>query len=209
MPTLALADALPDFGATRTAQPDAGKQRSATAPTVTSQSRQDREAEKTAEAVAKAEAELAERLQQEYEEKLAAERERHKQEVEELQQQLGKQMGETIAERFSAMEQHTVDVTSSLVARILGVALTEELQSRAMERLSEIITSALNDREAVRISVHGTAFLCEQLRGILGERATQVNFVEAPGLDLSVQVDESILETRLAEWSEALSEVLS
>ncbi|WP_274425769.1 hypothetical protein [Chelativorans sp. YIM 93263] len=212
MPTLALADALPDFGVAKApaARPNAGMSPSATSPATAPQSRSDeREARKAADAVAKAEAEVAERLQHEYEEKLSAERQRHKQEIEELQEQLGKNAAETIAARFAGMERQTIDLTSALVARILGVTLSEELQNRAVEHLSRIIAETLTDREAVRISVYGTGFLCEQLRTMLGERSAQVDFVETPGLDLSIHIDESILETRLTEWSEALSEVLS
>lgn len=210
MPTLALADALPDFGDTQApAIRHNAEKSSATAPATALQSRSDeREASKTADAIAKAEAAVAERLQQEYEEKLSAERQRHKQEVDELQQQLGEKAAETIAARFAGMERQTIEVTSALVARILGVTLSEELQNSAVEHLSQIITDALKDREAVRISVHGTGFFCEQLRTMLGERSAQVDFIEAPGLDLSIHIDESILETRLTEWSEALSEAL-
>jgi hypothetical protein len=51
--------------------------------------------------------------------------------------------------------------------------------------------------------------LCDALKAQLGERARQVDFTEASGLDLTAEIDESLFETRLAEWSEALAEVLS
>lgn len=212
MPTLELADALPDFGTAKTLPEKNGTEQHGPA-AVQCQAPQspphEQDARKTADAVAEAEAAVTERLEREYEEKLTAERQRHAQELEELQKQLGQKAGETIAARFAEMEQRTVAVTTALTARILGIALTDELQNRAVERLAEIIAQAMKGREAVRISVHGTAFLCDELRKTLGERAGQVDFVESPGLDLSVNIDENIVETRLAEWSETLSEVLS
>lgn len=210
MPPLALVDALPDFGAAAITPPqrDAGDKqpyaRVGEQPAAKAAA-----GDEIARAVAQAEAALLERVAHEYAEKLAAEHQAHRQEIESLEEQLGAKAGETIAARFAEMERDTVALTAGLAARILSIALTEDLQSRSVARLSEILADVMRDREAVRITVRGSALLCNQLRTGLGERAAQVEFIEAPGLDLSAQIDESVFETRLAEWSETLSEVLS
>ena len=43
----------------------------------------------------------------------------------------------------------------------------------------------------------------------MGTSSERMRFVEAPGADLSVSIDETVYETRLAEWSGALSEVIA
>ncbi|WP_246226190.1 hypothetical protein [Chelativorans xinjiangense] len=213
MPVVALADALPDFGA---GAPAPGKRKPAadafgtlreTPPAPATSAAERRPT--TEEIVAKAEAALAERLQREHEEKLTAERERHAAEMEEAMTRLGEEAGTAVVDRFAEMQREVVALTSAVTARILGVVLSEDLQKRAVDELARIVEAALDDREAVRIRIRGTALLCDALKGKLGERAQQVGFAEAPGFDLTAEIDESLFETRLAEWSEALAEVLS
>ena len=62
---------------------------------------------------------------------------------------------------------------------------------------------------AVRIGVRGPLSLFETLQAALGSRAANLDFVEAPGFDLTVTIDEAVFETRMAEWSATLSEALS
>lgn len=67
----------------------------------------------------------------------------------------------------------------------------------------------MHDREAVRIQVRGPQSLFEPLRTALGERAGNLQFIETPGFDLTVSIDGNLFETRLSEWSSALSGALS
>ena len=57
--------------------------------------------------------------------------------------------------------------------------------------------------------MRGPLSLFETLKASLGPRAANLDFVEAPGFDLTVAIDEAVFETRIAEWSAALSEALS
>jgi len=61
----------------------------------------------------------------------------------------------------------------------------------------------------VRIGVRGPLSLFEPLSAALGSRAANLDFTEASGFDLTVTIDETVFETRIAEWSASLSEVLS
>ena len=61
----------------------------------------------------------------------------------------------------------------------------------------------------MRIAVRGPLSLFETLKASLGPRAANLDFIEAPGFDLTVTIDEAVFETRMAEWSATLSEVLS
>jgi len=205
MAVLALADMLPDFGAPR-ALP--GSHPSNIAEGSKEQSAETLE-KRLAREIAAAEAALTERLLQEHEEKLAMERARHAEEMAEAIDRMGKETAAAIAARFAEMEQQVVATTSTVAARILGLVLTGELQKRAVEEFGRLLTEALKDRDTLRIRVQGPAFLFETLREHMGERAGQLKFIEAPGIDLTAEIDQSLIETRLAEWSQMLAEALS
>jgi len=57
--------------------------------------------------------------------------------------------------------------------------------------------------------VRGSLPLYEDVKARLPEHADQFDFAESPDFDLSVTIDDSVFETRLAEWSAALAETLA
>lgn len=159
--------------------------------------------------VAKAEAAVTERLSAIYEATLQAERDNHAAELERVQSEFGKAAGATILDRLRAMETEVGLLATSLTARIVSGLLTEDIQKRSLESLSRSIVEAMRDNDAVRIQVRGPLSLFEPLSAALGERAGSLHFVEAPGFDLTVSIDGNLFETRLSEWSVALSGALS
>ena len=162
-----------------------------------------------ADAVAQAEAALAERLAREHADALQAERDRHASELNELQEQLAEEASQKILSGIEAMETHVLELTSAVTARILGVVLTDDMRERSIERLAGILRDALADDEAVRIRIRGSLPLFDALKTKLPRYAEQFDFAESPNFDLSVTIDDSVFETRLAEWSSVLAEVLS
>ncbi len=166
-------------------------------------------AEAVAAAVAQAEAALSERLAAEHAEALRAEQQRHAEEMAELQKRLADQAALKILARFREMENKLVELTCAVAARILGTVLTDDIRDRSIERLAALIREALHDTEAVRIRVRGNLPLFETLKEKLPEHANQLDFMESPDFDLAVSIDDSVYETRLAEWSLALSETLA
>lgn len=162
-----------------------------------------------AEAVGRAEAALAERLAQEHADALRTERDRHAEEMGELQSRFAAQASSNIQAAIEDMEKRVVELTSAVTARILGVVLTDDIRQRSIARLADIIREALADDDAVRIRVRGSLPLYEELAAKLPAHAEQFDFSEGPDFDLSVTIDDSMFETRLAEWSSALAETLS
>lgn len=162
-----------------------------------------------AEAVAAAEAALTERLAQEHADALQVERDRHAEELAELQAQFAQEAGEKIDAALDAMETRIIELTGAVTARILGVVLTDDIRERSIERLAEIVRKALTDDEAVRIHVRGSLPLFDALKTKLPRYAEQFDFAESTNFDLSVTIDDSVFETRLAEWSSLLAETLS
>jgi len=201
MARLALADALPDFGVSMPRIRPAESKAADKDP-------EEKLRETVAEAVAKAEAALAERLALEHEAKLAAERAQHAEEMQEALARFGDEAGAAVKACFEALEQKVVSVTSGLAARILGAALSEDLQKQAVAEFERILRAVLKEDGAVRVHVRGNALLWSALKAQLGDLAARVDFTEAPGFDIAAEIDESLFETRLAEWSVVLSEVL-
>jgi hypothetical protein len=135
-------------------------------------------------AVAAAEQALNERLAQEHAAALQAEKDLHAEEVARLQQHFADEASAKIEAGFAEMEARLAESTGMVASRILG-------------------------GEAVRIRIHGSPPLFEALKQKLPDHAGQFDFMESPDFDLSVAIDESVYETRLAEWSAALAEILA
>ena len=208
MPTAALFDLLPDFG-TRT--PRNGQPQAMTEP----QRKPDAPAPHAdigaliAEAVADAEAALEARLAIAHEAALEAERQANADEARIFLESFGGDLGNAVATRVDAMEAEVTRLVSATVARVIGGLVSDDLQKRSLEALARTVREAVADNEAVRIGVRGPLSLFETLKTALGPRAANLDFVEMPGFDLTVAIDEAVFETRIAEWSAALSEALS
>lgn len=210
MPSAALFDLLPDFGtrAQRDSRPPAAAggepkpQPNAPAPQADISTL-------IAEAVADAETALEGRLAVAHQAALDAERQANADEAKAFFESFGGDVGEAVAARIDAMEVRVAELVGATVARIIGGIVSDDLQKRSLEALARTIGEAVADSDAVRIAVRGPLSLFETLKASLGPRAAQFDFVEAPGFDLTVVIDEAVFETRIAEWSASLSEVLS
>ncbi len=149
MPALALADALKDFGTPqRLVRPNATGPAVASVP---SEPLTPPAPDPTAveQAVATALLEQQGRLEAEHAEAIEALSESHRQEIERLRAEYGENAGATIANALAAMEERLTSLTSSVVARILGIAVTEDVQAKAVEALAKSVTDAVRDSDAV------------------------------------------------------------
>ncbi|RWA73883.1 hypothetical protein [Mesorhizobium sp.] len=204
----ALFDLLPDFGsrAPRAGQPpaapDTERKPDATPP-------QADIGALIAEAVAEAETALEARLAAAHAAALEAERQANDDAAKAFLESCGGDLGTAITTRIDAMEARVAALAGVTVARIIGGIVSDDLQKRSLNALASTISAAIADSEAVRIGVRGPLSLFESLKAALGDRAANLDFTEAPGFDLTVTIDEAVFETRIAEWSASLSEVLS
>ncbi len=208
MPLQALSNALPDFAAAERAPRPPMPERQESAPAVSRTSDAEWQARLNA-AVADAEARLREKLGEEHEAALEKLAETHKAELAAVSQDFAATMGAAITAQFQEFEERVTALTSSSAARLLSGVLSEDLAARSVARMAETLRAALEDREAVKITVRGPASLYEPLRKAMGDHAERMRFIEQPGLDLSVSLDETVYETRLAEWAGALAEVVA
>ncbi|MBZ9775917.1 hypothetical protein [Mesorhizobium sp. CO1-1-8] len=208
MPSAALFDLLPDF-ATRAQR--AGQPRAAVDPEHKPETRAPQADIGTliAEAVAQAEAALEVRLSAAHDAALEAERQANAEEARIFLESLGDDVGKAVSLRIDAMEARVTGLVAATVARIIGGIVSDDLQKRSIDALAGAVREAVGDAEAVRIVVRGPLSMFETLKASLGPRAANLDFVEAPGFDLTVAIDEAVFETRMAEWSTTLSEVLA
>ncbi|PLP56968.1 hypothetical protein CYK37_22230 [Mesorhizobium loti] len=160
-------------------------------------------------AVAKAEDALETKLTAAFADQIEAERRTMAEEARALTEGLGGEIGQAVDQRMQQMEQHLHDLMGDAVARIIGGLLSDDLQKRSLLALEKVIRDTLADNEAARISIRGPLSLYEPLKATLGKRAASLDFAEATTVDLTLVVNETVVETRISEWSAALSEVLS
>jgi hypothetical protein len=205
MSATALLQLLPDFGPIK----ERSNPAPVDAPRQTASAPQADIGQLIAEAVAEAEAALEIRLTEAHQSELASLRQANADEARAFMETLGSDVGTTIAARMDAMQTQVVDLVSTAAARAIGAMLSDHLQERSLAVLADTISSAMTDAEAVRIRVQGPISLFETLSGSLGDRASDLEFVEAPGFDLTVAINDVVVETRMSEWSAALSEILS
>lgn len=206
MPMLALADALRDFG-----PPPKAPQARAPAPIEVpppSPPTIDIDSIVAAE-VEKVESSVTQRLSAVYENTLQAERENHAAALKEARAELGKRAADQIATRLGQVEAKLLELASGAVARMLAGMASDDLQRRSIDALASAIKSALEDTDAVRVRVSGPQSLFEALSAAVGPRAAGFDYREASGLDLSVDVDGNLFETRLAEWASVVGEVVA
>lgn len=201
----ALFDLLPDFGPRPPRRPESAP----LPPPVVETARPVDVDAIVAEAVARAETALQARLVAAHRAELEAERALHEEEAKTFLSTLGADVGATVAARVAALETHLVELLDDQLSRILGTVLADDLQRRALATLARMVREGIGDADAVRVRVTGPLSLYEPLRDALGPRAQNLDFAEAPGFDLTVTIDDAVFETRMAEWSQALSEILS
>jgi len=207
MPSAALFDLLPDFGprpansGNAPASPDIERKPDTPRP-------QADIGMLIAEAVADAETALEARLAADHQAALEAERQANDETAKAFLESFGGDLGAAVATRIAAMEARVADLAGATIARIIGGMVSDDLQTRSLAALAGTINAAVADSEAVRIGVHGPLSMFEPLKAALGPRAANLDFTEAPGFDLTVTIDEAVFETRIAEWSASLSEIL-
>jgi hypothetical protein len=160
-------------------------------------------------AVADAEAALSARLEARHREEMEAQSRAEADRSEALMARLGREMGASVAAGIDEMEARLRSAIGDAVARILGGLLGDDLRTRSLAALAQTIGEALRDHDAARIRVSGPLSLFEPLKEALGPASANLDFTETPGIDLTVSVDDALIETRLFEWAAALTEVLS
>lgn len=129
-----------------------------------------------------------------FERKLAAERQKWSTEQ-------GARLGDLVAKAMEDVEQRIADQ----VGRVLKPVLGERVRGKAVEELSLSLNSMLAKGDYAKITITGPGDLLSMLEARLNDHAG-VSFVIADGIDVTVSADETIVETQIGAWAEAIEE---
>jgi flagellar biosynthesis/type III secretory pathway protein FliH len=143
-----------------------------------------------------------------WDEERAATAARHAEEIATLRRSLEEQAAARIETGFRSTVDTLAVCLSDQVAQVLAPVLSEVLAEKAIGDLAQMIRTALAASPAATLTVHGPLSLFDLLQQALGEEAPQLRHVETPDLDLSVDIDEAVLVTRMSAWAASLKKVL-
>lgn len=210
MPAVALSDLLTDFG-TRApprvspqtaAQQPAPRPQAATPPAPST-------AEIVAAEVKRAEMATEARLRAEFEAAIEAERERHAAELAATIAESGRRAGDAVAAMLARVEAEVPRTICNAAARVLGTFVGDDIRRRSLDSLAATVSAALSASPALRVAAAGPAGMLASLRDGLGQFAERLDATEAETFDLRIDLDGSVIETRMAEWNDALAEILA
>jgi hypothetical protein len=149
-----------------------------------------------AEGKAAAKAEFDEKLAQQSkvaEERLALERERWAAEE-------GGRLANLIASHLGALEARIGDQ----VAQVLKPVFIAEVQRRAVAELASTLESLMSHGEFGKLTVSGPEDLLKMLSAQLNVKIGNVVFNPTSGCDLHLSADQTVLETRIGAWADAI-----
>ena len=128
-----------------------------------------------------------------FEEKLAAERQKWAADE-------GARLSALFASGLADVEQRI----AAQVGRILKPLFAEEVRRAAVSALSQTLTEMLAKGTYARIVVSGPADLVSVLQARIGPVDAALSFVVSDGVDVTVNADETVLETRIGAWATCL-----
>lgn len=143
-----------------------------------------------------------------HEERLAELRAIHAQELAELREQYARETAMAIASGLRVMAEELSAAVADQTAQVLAPLVSELVSAKAVKDLAQLIDNAVLSGAAGTIVVRGPAALFDSLREQLPESVTDIRHVEAEDLDLSVEIGETVLVTRVSAWTASLRKVL-
>ena len=159
-----------------------------------------------AEGHAAAEAEANRRMDEEREALLRA----HAEEIAALRQKHEDEMADIVAQKLAEASLLIAEAVSTQTAQILAPLVEEALVDKAVSEMAALIRAAVAEGDLGAVVVHGPARLFDRLASAFGEEgASLLRHVEAADLDITVDLGDSALVTRMSAWSARLRKVLA
>jgi hypothetical protein len=102
------------------------------------------------------------------------------------------------------------EAVSDQTAKVLAPVVEQVLIAKAVADLAELLRAAILEGEVAVVTLRGPLNLFEKLTAALGENhATLLRHIEANDLDISAEIGDSAIVTRLSAWAARLREVLA
>jgi hypothetical protein len=167
----------------------------------------DIEAER-ADAHAKGRQDAADEWEQRWAEDRAALVQAHETEMAALKARLEGEIAEMIAGRIEAFATATAQEIADQTARVLAPLVEETVAAKATSDLVELIKAAILEGGVNAFTVRGPLPMFEALRARFGDDAAVIRHVETDDIDLTVEIGDASLVTRMSAWSASLKKVL-
>ncbi|APG90003.1 hypothetical protein [Sinorhizobium americanum] len=161
------------------------------------------------EAFAQGRAEAAAELAFEHQREIAELKARHAEELDAVKHRLAEDTASKLAAGFSQITERLALALGDQAARVLAPVMEEALIKRAVEDLAAMIRQGIGAGEGLTITVKGSPVLFEALKQHLDDDTLVFRHVVADDIDLTVELGEAVLVTRMAAWSETVRKVLA
>lgn len=161
------------------------------------------------EAFAQGRAEATAELAFEHQRELAELKARHAEELEGLKHRLAEDTASKLAAGFAEITGRLALALGDQTARVLAPVMQEALIKRAVEDLATMIRQGIGAGEGLTITVKGSPVLFEVLKQHLDDDTLVFRHVVADDIDLTVEMGEAVLVTRMAAWSDTVRKVLA
>jgi hypothetical protein len=116
-------------------------------------------------------------------------------------------------ERFRAevaeqLAQNLKDGIEQMATLFLAPVLTEELSRKAATDLASVVKDAMLDGECSKLIIKGPTPMFDAFNAVMGLKDDQFQFTETDNPDLSVEISESVVVTRMSAWASSLRKVM-
>lgn len=133
----------------------------------------------------------------------------HAGELEDLRNALHGQITGLVEARLAVAGEELVSRMAAAMTALLVPLVEESLRERVLSDLVRAVAEALEAHPVATVILRGPADLCEPLRGRLEERSIPCQAIEADTLDVTVEMGDSVIVSRLTAWRDGLAEVLA
>ncbi|HEV7307447.1 hypothetical protein [Ensifer sp.] len=160
-------------------------------------------------AFAEGRAEATAELVFEQEKQLAELQAAHAAELEALTRRFEEETASRLAARFDEMTDELVVALGDQAARVLAPVMGDALMQRAVADMAHMLKQGLSAGEGCTIVVKGPGALFEALKRHFEDDLPLLRHVETDDVDLSVEVDGTVLVTRMTAWADTVRKVLA
>jgi hypothetical protein len=111
------------------------------------------------------------------------------------------QLAEKIEAGVAVAGDRLIRVVGDTVAAVLEPILTATMARRSVDALCERLRSIAKPGSGTKLRLTGSRALFDTLAARLSARDWVFDFTEGNDVDLSIEIDSTIIETRLGEWA--------
>ncbi|MGF9693376.1 hypothetical protein AAIH46_11195 [Rhizobium sp. 0TCS1.26] len=133
---------------------------------------------------------------------------RHAEEIAALRRSLESEALLRVEAGYAAAAERIAAIVSDQLAAVLAPVMQDALATKATQKLAAMIRTVMQDGSVGQLTVKAPASLFETLKKALGDNAPDLRHIETTDLDISVDIDEAVLVTRMSAWAGSLKKVL-